>query len=286
MANDVKWIKIVTDIFDDEKVLLIESLPEADSIIVIWFKLLCLGGKNNNSGVFTMNNKIPYTEEMLATIFRRKVTIVKMALEVFEKFGMVEIVNDTITLPNWSQPRSRDQLEKRKEYMREYMQKHREKQKQLTTKDDGKQCKVNSKTNSKVNVSTLEVDIDRDIEEDNISSDKTLSFGTYKRVKLTNSQYESLIKDYSKSVIDNQIALLDEYVEITNNKQKYKNFNLLLRKTLREKWFDKKQYGNKKVVENPNWYDDYEQGLKATQKQTFTEEELIEAEKKAKELFK
>ena len=29
---EVKWIKIVTDIFDDEKILLIESLPEAESI--------------------------------------------------------------------------------------------------------------------------------------------------------------------------------------------------------------------------------------------------------------
>ena len=37
---DIKWIKITTDIFDDEKILLIESLPEADSIIVIWFNLL------------------------------------------------------------------------------------------------------------------------------------------------------------------------------------------------------------------------------------------------------
>ena len=42
---EVKWIKIVTDIFDDEKILLIETLPEADSIIVIWLKLLCLAGK-------------------------------------------------------------------------------------------------------------------------------------------------------------------------------------------------------------------------------------------------
>ncbi|NQN39323.1 hypothetical protein HPA20_10690, partial [Streptococcus suis] len=35
MASEIKWIKIVTDIFDDEKILLIESLPEADTIIVI-----------------------------------------------------------------------------------------------------------------------------------------------------------------------------------------------------------------------------------------------------------
>ena len=42
MASEIKWIKIVTDIFDDEKILLIESLPEADTIIVVWFKLLTL----------------------------------------------------------------------------------------------------------------------------------------------------------------------------------------------------------------------------------------------------
>ena len=52
MATDVKWIKIVTNIFDDEKILLIESMPEADSIIVIWFKLLCMAGKQNNKGIF------------------------------------------------------------------------------------------------------------------------------------------------------------------------------------------------------------------------------------------
>ena len=42
---DVKWIKITTDIFDDEKILLIESLPDAYAIITVWFKLLCLAGK-------------------------------------------------------------------------------------------------------------------------------------------------------------------------------------------------------------------------------------------------
>ena len=53
---DVKWIKITTDIFDDEKILLIESLPDAYAIITVWFKLLCLAGKMNNSGVVMMNN--------------------------------------------------------------------------------------------------------------------------------------------------------------------------------------------------------------------------------------
>ena len=57
---DVKWIKITTDIFDDEKILLIESLPDAYSIITVWFKLLCLAGKHTSlSGRSTRNKGRP-----------------------------------------------------------------------------------------------------------------------------------------------------------------------------------------------------------------------------------
>lgn len=155
---EVKWIKITTDIFDDEKILLIESLPDADSIIVIWFKLLCLAGKMNNSGVFTLNDSLPYTDNMLATIFRRKETTVKMALDTFEKFGMIQRVEGIITIPNWGKHQNLDSIEKKREYQRGYMQQYREKQKSLADK-------TNCKTNSKANVSRTdkEKEIDNNI---------------------------------------------------------------------------------------------------------------------------
>lgn len=170
----VKWIKIVTDIFDDEKILLIESLPSADSIIVIWFKLLCLAGKNNNSGVFMLNERIAYTDEMLATIFRRDVNTVRLALKTFETYGMIEVINDVITIPNWSKHQTLDQLEERKEYMKDYMKKYRAKQKALS------EGKTNSKVNNKVNVNSLEEEREeeeeRDKEEDkNIKKEKKKS---------------------------------------------------------------------------------------------------------------
>lgn len=141
---DVKWIKITTDIFDDEKILLIESFPDAYAIITVWFKLLCLAGKQNNSGVFLMG-QMPYTDKMLATIFRMKESTVTMALQTFEQFGMVEIIDGVITIPNWGKHQSLDQLESKKEYMRNYMTEYRKKQKALTS---GKPyCKTNSKTN-------------------------------------------------------------------------------------------------------------------------------------------
>lgn len=112
---DVKWIKIVTDIFDDEKMLLIESMPEADSIIVIWFKLLCLAGKQNNGGVFLLNDKIAYTDEMLATVFRRPIATVRLALTTFEQFGMIEISSNTYIIANWDKYQTLDKIEHKKE---------------------------------------------------------------------------------------------------------------------------------------------------------------------------
>ena len=147
---EIKWIKIVTNIFDDEKILLIESMPEGDAIIVIWFKLLCLAGKQNNQGIFMLNDKIPYTDEMLATIFRKNVKTVRLALETFKSFGMVEVIEGAITIPNWSKHQSIEQLENKKEYMREYMREYRNSKKVLTD------CKPLRKTN----VSSLEKEIE------------------------------------------------------------------------------------------------------------------------------
>ncbi len=145
---EVKWIKIVTDIFDDEKMLLIESLPDADGIIVVWFKLLCLAGKMNNSGVFVLNGKIAYTDEMLATIFRRPVNTVRLALNTFSEFGMIEIIDDVITIPNWEKHQNIDQMEKMKEQTRMRVARHREKQKMLA----GNECNVTSNVTQGVTV--------------------------------------------------------------------------------------------------------------------------------------
>lgn len=128
---EIKWIKITTDIFDDEKILLIESLPEADSLIVIWFKLLSFAGKSNNNGVFMLSSRIPYTDEMLATIFRRPLNTVRMALKTFEDFGMIEYIDGVLTIPKWEKHQNVDGMDKIREQNRLRVAKYREKQKLL-----------------------------------------------------------------------------------------------------------------------------------------------------------
>ena len=222
---DVKWIKIVTDIFDDEKILLIEHMPSADSMIVIWFKLLCFAGKQNNSGVIMLNDRIAYTDEMLATIFRRDVNTVRMALAVFEQFDMIRIVDGVITIPNWGKHQNLDQLEKKKEYMRNYMREYREKQQLLTdgAADKNLENESNSKTNSKANVSRLDKEEDKDIDKeedkDNKPGKKAVKkpakhkHGEFQNVLLTDTEFEKLAVDFGSDLRDTAISFFDAYIE-------------------------------------------------------------------------
>lgn len=224
---DVKWIKITTDIFDDEKILLIESLPDSYAIITVWFKLLCLAGKQNNSGVFMMG-RIAYTDKMLATIFRMKESTVTMALQTFEQFGMVEIVDGVITIPNWGKHQNLDQLESKKAYMRNYMKVYREKQRALTTGESSR------KTNGKANVSEADKEGEGDKKKDiDIISDSAESaappkkakkpvkhkYGEYKNVLLTDEEMEKLRDEFPDW--EDRIERLSSYMASTG--KSYKN---------------------------------------------------------------
>lgn len=159
---EVKWIKIATDIFDDEKILLIEGLPDAYAIITVWFKLLCLAGKKNNGGVFLMNDKIPYTDKMLATIFRMNESTVKLALNAFEQFKMIEIVEGIITIPNWNKHQTLDAYERKKERDRLYQEERRAKQRALIEKSSDK----SSERTPDVAVSDIDKEEDKDIDKE------------------------------------------------------------------------------------------------------------------------
>ena len=158
---EVKWIKIATDIFDDEKILLIEALPDAYAIITVWFKLLCLAGKKNNGGVFLMNDKIHYTDKMLATIFRMNESTVKLALNAFEQFKMIEIVEGIIPIPNWNKHQTLDAYERKKERDRLYQEERRAKQRALIEKSSDKSSERTS------DVAVSDIDKEEDKEKDN-----------------------------------------------------------------------------------------------------------------------
>jgi predicted phage replisome organizer len=265
---EVKWIKITTDIFDDEKILLIESMPSADSVIVIWFKLLALAGKQNNDGVFLMSNRIAYTDEMLASIFRRDVNTVRLALNVFQQFGMVEIIDNVITIPNWGKHQSLDAYEKKKLRDRERIARKRAEQKALIAMSPD----VSPDKSPDVAFSEEDKEEEKDIDKDN-KREKT-DFQSvvdlfhkicvsYPRIRsLSDARKKAIsarLKNYSmeefKAVFENAEA--SSFLKGSNDRNWSANFDWLIAdknmaKVLEGNYADKQsRYGRKEKV--PGW---------------------------------
>ena len=130
---DISWIKLKTKRFDDEKIQLIEAMPEADAILVIWIKLLILAGKTNSNGYILLAENIPYSPEMLSTIFRRPLQIVKFALKTLKDFGMIEVTESNVMLiSNWEKHQNIEGLDRVREQNRIRQSNFRTKKLQLS----------------------------------------------------------------------------------------------------------------------------------------------------------
>ncbi|MCY7572341.1 phage replisome organizer N-terminal domain-containing protein [Bacillus pumilus] len=161
--GEVKWVKLSTQMFDDEKIKLIEQMPESDTLLIIWVKLLAQAGKTNASGFIYLSENVPYTDEMLAHIFGRPLGIVRMALDTFRKFGMIEINDQNyISICNWEKHQNLDALEKIREQNRKRVSKHRDKQRALQLP---KPCNVTDNiTVTQSNATDIDKELDKDKE--------------------------------------------------------------------------------------------------------------------------
>lgn len=198
--SEIKWIKITTDIFDDEKICLIDALPDHDAILVIWFKILALAGKHNRNGLLMMSDKVHYTDEMLATIFRRPLNTVRMALGIFEQFGMVEIIDGIIALPNWEKHQNIDGMEKIKTQTRNRVARYREKQKNLAL--GNVTCNVTVTESN-----ATEEDRDRDKE---LDKDKNINNHNKNQIQVIVEEYQSRIAPMDGT----QFSIIKEFIEL------------------------------------------------------------------------
>lgn len=234
--SEIKWIKITTDIFDDEKMCLIDSLPDRDAIIVIWIKLITLAGKLNRKGVLAISKNIIYTDETLAQTFHRPLNTVRMALEVFEKFGMVEKIDGVIVLPNWEKHQNIDGMEKIKEQNRNRAARHRQKQKLLAQNNESNVTNnvMDNVTVTHGNALDKDKELDKDIEINNnkvmISSSLSENL-KHSGIHLTDKSHQQLL-DYV-GLDGMSFDMLNRAIEKTSGSHK-PSFNYLI--AILESW--------------------------------------------------
>ena len=220
---EVKWIKIATEIFDNKKIRLIESMPEGDAIIVIWFKLLMLAGQVNDGGMVYFTKDIPFTEQMLSTYFNRSLQVIQLALRTFEKFGMIQIVDDVILVSNWEEYQNVNGLEKIREQTRKRVQKHRE----LKKLECNASCNV---TVTQSNATDIEEEKEEEREENNKKvADTPVSSKKPQKEYTGDNLLDEAIKDFighrkalkkpmTDKAIDLFISKLDKMADTTAEK--------------------------------------------------------------------
>lgn len=94
MADSRKYyyLKLKENYFDDDSIVLLESMPDgilySNILLKLYLKSLKHGGK------LQLEEHIPYTAQMIATLTRHQVGTVERALDIFQTLGLVEPLPD------------------------------------------------------------------------------------------------------------------------------------------------------------------------------------------------
>lgn len=192
---EISWIKLKTTMFDDEKIRLIQAVPESDAIIVIWIRLLVLAGKTNDDGLIYIQRNMPYTEEMLSTLFDKNVNTVRLALQTLASFNMIDLTADgLIAITNWEKHQNVDGMEQIRLKNAERNKRYRERKKQLEL-TDSVISRVTSRDGTDID-KELDIDKDKERDKEHIPYSKIIDYlneKTNKRYKVT-QKWKDLIK--------------------------------------------------------------------------------------------
>lgn len=87
-----------------------------------------------------------------------------------------------------------------------------------------------------------EVEVEREVEKESYytppksNPPQRNKHGEYGRVLLTQDEYERLLTEYGKDELDRCIRYVDELAQTTGNKNRWKDWNLVIRRCHKENW--------------------------------------------------
>ena len=253
--SDIKWIRITTNMFEDEKIEVISSLPDADTILIIWIRLLTLAAKSNSNGYILLSENIPYNDEMLSAVMHKPLQTVKLALITFEKFKMIQMSEKGIYITNWQKHQNTEYMEKVREQNRIRKAEERQRLKDVLSLPLSRDIQRDQLSDDNVTVTGKsemsrtyieeEVEVEKEEEIDITNSNITTS-SSDKKTKISFDEYRILLKEkYTDLDYENEYEKFNLYW--SEGKRKLKNPKLAW-----HNWLDKAREYNKKFSNNGN----------------------------------
>lgn len=128
--NNVKWVKLCTDIFSNRKVKILLKERDGDTFFRVWIQLLTIAGECNRSGGLFLNDNKPFTLKELAKIIGKTEKKFEKILTKMIELGMITYEQNTYIIKNWGKYQSIDKLEKMRIDNNERQRRYRERKKE------------------------------------------------------------------------------------------------------------------------------------------------------------
>lgn len=238
MADNKKYyyMRLKEDFFNSEEIMVLESMQDGYLYSNILLKMYLCSLKTD--GRLMLNNIIPYNAKMIATVTRHSVGTVEKALDIFERLGLIEVLdNGAIYMMNIQNyiGKSSTEAERIKDY-------------RARIKDEKiKSVQMYDKCTPEIDIDTdIDIDIEKDIDierESEREKKKTKKkniepkhrYGEYNNVLLTDNEYQKLQNEVPN--YQEWIQRCSEYVASTGRayKSHYAAIKAWIRKEKNEK---------------------------------------------------
>ena len=147
---DLQWLKLSTNFFDNNKIKLLESERDGDTLIRVWIQLLTIAMKCNYQGRLSITEDKPMTVDEFSKIMGKSEKKITKYLEKFEELTMIIIEDNFYKIKNWSKYQSADKLEEIRLQNRLRQQKYRENMKSEKEKSNVTVTQRNTKEEKKI----------------------------------------------------------------------------------------------------------------------------------------
>ena len=202
------YLKLKESYFDEDSIVLLESMQDgvlySNILLKLYLKSLKHGGR------LQLDENIPYTAQMIATITRQQIGTVERALQIFLKLGLVELL-DTGAYYMSNIELLIGQASTEGERKRAARQKNRA---LLPARTNGGHL-----SDVRPPEIEIELEIEKEIERELKKGQPARAYGRYQNVILTDKELAELQAEFP-TVWENYVEKLSAYMESTGKTYK------------------------------------------------------------------
>lgn len=234
------WLKLKRDFFKRHDIRIIEEMPNGKDYVLFYLKLLL--ESIDHGGHLRFNATIPYNEQMLSVITSTNIDLVRSAMRVFIQLKMVEILDDeTIYMTEVQKMTGAETAWAQKKRL------YRGKQEEDKVRTLSSQCPTDVRQEIE---KEKEKEIDTELETERDKGTGAVAptssnarrkpvrhkHGEYGWVLLSQDEHARLLADLGPEELNRCIKYVDESAQSNGNKNKWRDWNLVIRRCAKQKW--------------------------------------------------